>query len=78
MGMSRKPQTLTDQIRRAVDADDRSRYALCKATGIDKSVMSRFMADKGFLSKESLNRLAAVLGIQIADSKAHKGKRKGW
>jgi hypothetical protein len=67
--MARKTKSLTDQIRRAVDDCGVSRYAICKVTGIDKSVMSRFMAGKGFLSERSVNRLAVVARLRIVADK---------
>ncbi len=56
---------LSDQIRQAVDDSGLSRYGICKVTGIDKALMSRFMAGKGGLSVRSLDALAAVLGLNI-------------
>jgi transcriptional regulator with XRE-family HTH domain len=64
--MARRRVKLSDQIRRAVDAAGVSRYVICKATGIDKALMSRFMASTGGLSVASLDALADVLGLDIA------------
>ena len=63
--VARRSKTLADQIRAAVDECGMSRYALGKLIGMDKAVMSRFMAGKGFLSEESLNRLAGALNLSI-------------
>ena len=63
--MKRKRVKLSDQIRRAVDESGLSRYAICKATGIDKGHMSRFMAGKGGLSMANLDALADVLRLCI-------------
>jgi len=56
---------LSDQIRRAVDAAGVSRYAICKAAGLDKGAMSHFMAGHVGLSLPSLDVLADVLGLRI-------------
>ena len=65
-------QALTDQVRRAVNDSPLSRYAICKAAGIDQAVMSRFMAGKAGLSLKSLDALADALGLEL---KKRKGKK---
>ena len=57
--------TLIDQVRQAVNAAGVSRYAICKAGGINQAVMSKFMAGKTGLSMESLNAIADVLQLRI-------------
>lgn len=56
---------LSDQIRAAVNAAGVSRYAICKATGLDKATMSRFMAGHVGLSLPTLNALGDVLGLDV-------------
>jgi plasmid maintenance system antidote protein VapI len=56
----------SDQIRDAVDSSGMSRYAICKAIGRPESSMSRFMAGKGGLSMDTLDRLAELLGLSLA------------
>lgn len=65
---------LSDQIRKAIDRSDMSKYAICKAAEIDQSVMSRFMARKAGMTLESLDRLAAVLDLRIVSGR--KARRK--
>jgi hypothetical protein len=60
-----KIRSLTDQIRDAVKASQQSRYSLCKATGIDRGSMSRFMSRQQGLSSAALDALAAVLKLRI-------------
>jgi transcriptional regulator with XRE-family HTH domain len=69
---------LSDQIRRAVDDSGLSRRAICKASGLHKSAMSRFMAGKRGLSLMALDRLAAVLALDLtAHGKPKALPRKG-
>ena len=62
-GMSN--ERFSDQIRRAVDASGMSRYAICKAIGLNQGAMSRFMNGKGGLSLATLDKLAELLELDI-------------
>ncbi len=63
--MGKKRVKLSDQVRRAVDESGLSRYAICKALGMDQAIMSRFMTGKGGLSMAKLDALADLLGLRI-------------
>ena len=56
---------LSVQVRDAVDASGRSRYAICKAIGFNQGAMSRFMSGKGGLSMAVLDRLADLLELCV-------------
>ena len=83
--MSARRIKLSDQIRRAVDASDVTRYAIAKTIGLDHGLFSRFMADKSGLSVKNLDALADVLGLEVtavnprpvAPPKRPGRKRKG-
>jgi transcriptional regulator with XRE-family HTH domain len=65
-----KTKSLTDQIREAVKASKLSHYSICKATGIDKASISRFMSrQRHGLSMDALNKLAAVLKLRIVSDR---------
>jgi hypothetical protein len=55
---------LSDRVRDAVDACGRSRYAVCKAIGLNQGTLSRFMKGGG-LSLDSLDRLAEFLRLDV-------------
>ncbi len=61
----RKHKLFSDQIRQLVKTSGSSRYAICKATGIDQGAMSRFVAGHRGLSLDSLDKLANYLGMEI-------------
>lgn len=71
---NRKPR-LSDQIRQAIDASGMSRYRICNLIGLDKSVMSRFMAGTCGLSIENLDRLGELLDIRIVTGVVEKTGR---
>jgi transcriptional regulator with XRE-family HTH domain len=66
---------LGDQIRLAVKAAPMSRNTLCKAAGIDKGALSRFMAGKVGLMLPSLEALADALDLHIIIGKGKAPKR---
>lgn len=63
--MDRKPKTFSDQIRKQIEDSGETRYRIALECGIDKGLMSRFMAGKSTFSMPTLDRLAAYLGWQI-------------
>jgi transcriptional regulator with XRE-family HTH domain len=72
--MGTKRTKLSAQVRRAVDRSGMSRYAICKAIGMDQSIMSRFMNGKGGLQMDSLDAVADLLRLNIVAEKPRKGK----
>jgi hypothetical protein len=73
--VAKNREKLCDQVRRAVDASGRSRYAICKAVGLAEATMSRFMNGRGGLSMASLDALADLLDLNIAAGKATRAKK---
>ena len=63
-----------DEMRKAIQRSDRTRYRLCKDTGIDQGALSRFVAGHPGLSLENLETLANALGLEIVV----RPIRKGW
>ena len=63
--MAEERTKLSDQIRQAVDESVLSRYAICKAAGIDEGTFSRFMSRRSGLSMATLDVLADVLRLHV-------------
>lgn len=63
--MGRTQIKVSEQLRRAIDGCGASRYAVCKAAGIDQALLSRFMAGQGWFSAETVDRLGEVLRLRI-------------
>ena len=76
--MKRKHTPLTEQLRQAVLNCGETQYAVCKATGIDKTALSRFINGERGVSMKVLDTLGEYLGLRIVadkpNSKAMKGK----
>jgi hypothetical protein len=68
-------RSFSDQIRDAVDASGLSRYAICKAIGLNQGAMSRFMSGKSGLSLAIIDRIAALLGLEIVTSRKASKQR---
>ena len=74
--MKQKHLPLTDQLRQAVLNCGQSQYAICKATGIDKTALFRFVTGERGVSMEVMNTLGEYLGLRIvADKPKSKAKK---
>ena len=71
----------SDQIRDAIRHCGTTRYALASQVGVSQSALSRFMANKGSLTLDTLDKLADVLGLEVTTTvpsvkrPAPKGRR---
>jgi plasmid maintenance system antidote protein VapI len=70
--MKRKHTPLTEQLRQAVLNCGETQYAVCKATGIDKTAMSRFINGERGVSMKVMNTLGEYLGLRIVADKPNK------
>ena len=71
--------TLQQQMREVMIADGRSRYRLSKETGIAAETLSRFYHGDRGLSAAAMDKMAAVLGLELRPVKPGrkpKAKRK--
>jgi transcriptional regulator with XRE-family HTH domain len=59
------PVTLSDQLRELIAAAGPSAYELARDAGVDRSVLSRFLAGKRTITLETADRLAAVLKLRL-------------
>jgi len=75
--MKRKYTPLTEQLRHAVLNCAQTQYALSKATGIDKTAMSRFINGERGVSMQVLDKLGEYLGLRIVTDKPKSKAKKG-
>lgn len=66
---------ILQQIRKAIEASDKTRYRLSKETGIAQSQLSRLMSGQAGLSYENLEKLADALGLEIIIRPAKRKER---
>jgi len=75
--MKREPNKLSDQLRRAVDAAELSRYRIALEAEIDHATLSRFMNGKRGLSMDNMDRLAEVLALELVAKRPTRRRQKG-
>lgn len=66
----------SDQLRNAILRSQHSRYEICKRIGLDKAVMSRFMAGKSGLSIVTIDALCDLLEIKLTITEKRKGTQR--
>jgi transcriptional regulator with XRE-family HTH domain len=59
------PTSLSEQLRELIEAAGPSVYELARDAGVDRSVLSRFLAGKRTITLETADRLAAVLKLRL-------------
>ena len=65
---------ILDEIRKAIEDSDVSRYEISKQTKIDQGQLSKLMAGKCSISIEKLQRLLDFLGFEAIVRRKRKGK----
>jgi plasmid maintenance system antidote protein VapI len=59
-------KALGDRLCKAIGQSDLSPYELARASGVDRSVLSRFVAGKRTITLEAADKLAEALRLRIA------------
>jgi transcriptional regulator with XRE-family HTH domain len=62
-------------LRKAVEDSGMTRYAIAQATGINESVLSRFVAGGRTISLANADTLAEFLGYELMKTKGAKGTK---
>jgi plasmid maintenance system antidote protein VapI len=65
MARRKKAPTLSEEIRAAILKADLSAYELARAAGVDRSVVSRFLAGRRTITLETADRIAEVLKLRL-------------
>ena len=69
MAKRRTPPTFSEQLREVILAGPMSRYEIAKQSGVDASQLHRFVNATGRLTNDSIDKLAAVLNLQLQQGK---------
>ena len=67
--------TILEQLARAIEESDVTRYRISKDTGINQSVLLRLVKGTGGCSLETLDVLCGYLGLELARRKPGRKKR---
>src|SRR4051812_197363 len=65
----KRTDSLSDQLRRAVDESGLTRYQIAKETGIDESALAKFYNGHRGLSMKALNSLGELLQLKITSGR---------
>jgi len=65
MARRKKPTTISEQLRDRITTSQLSPYELAEASGVDRSVLSRFLTGKRSLTLDTVDKLAEVLKLQL-------------
>jgi plasmid maintenance system antidote protein VapI len=68
---------LLDDIRRAIEVSDKTRYRLSQETSIPQSQLSRLVTGEKGLSFDAMEHLADALGIEIIIRPKKTRRKKG-
>lgn len=60
--------TVTDQLRQIIETDKRRPSHIAEESGVDKSIISRFLHGSG-LTSDNLDKLAAHYGVRLTHTR---------
>ena len=81
--MSKRPVSISEQLRHAIESAGVSRYRISREVGVSEAALSRFMSRERGLTLQTLDRLAGYLGLTLCSSagvRTHdqrRGQRRG-
>jgi transcriptional regulator with XRE-family HTH domain len=64
---TKSKETITDALKRHIKASGLTHYRFEKETGIDASVLDRFMAGKRGISLETAAKIAQLLNLELRE-----------
>jgi hypothetical protein len=75
--MTKRKKRLSEQLRDAIVASEKSRYRISKETGISEASLSKFVNGVGGLSLEAVDKIGACLRLELkSDSTPPQGEEK--
>ena len=67
--------TILEQLAKAIESSDVTRYRISKDTGINQSVLVRIVKGTGGCSLETLDILCGYLGLELTCRKSARKRR---
>ena len=64
VGMAKQP-TVTEQLRQAILASEKSRYRIWQETGVSQASLCKFMAGKAGLRLKYVDTICQCLGLEL-------------
>ncbi len=71
---SKQTTDIVEALRRAVTDSGQSLYGVAKGSGVDYSVLLRFMARERGMTLHTAAKLAAYLGLELRPMRRRAGK----
>ena len=67
---------VSEQLRRAIEQSDKTRYRISLETGIDQATLSRFVNDSSIgMTLPNIDKLCECIGVELV-AKSERAKRK--
>ena len=73
--MAKQRVKFSDQLRQAIVDSDIRPSEICKRTGIDKGALSHYLAGHRGMSLESIDRVVALLDLELVSRRKRSKKR---
>jgi len=69
-------ESITDQLRKAIESAGVSRYEIARQTGVAQQTLSKFVLRERGISLTALDAVAAYLGLELVKRKKTKRPTK--
>ena len=69
-------KSITDQLRKAIESADVTRYEIAKQTGVAQQTLSKFVLRERGISLTALDAVAEYLGLELVERKKAKRPTK--
>ena len=64
--------TLSDSLRKAIEKAGYTNYALAQLSGVNQSVLSRFLSGERDINLETAGKITAAIGLELKPKTAKK------
>lgn len=68
--------SFSESLRRLIERSGLSRYEIARQSGVSESSLSRFLSGERGLTTDSVDRLAAFLGLSLTVTRKRNGDKR--